>query len=42
MERYFGTLTTRPLLTMVLVRVRWTKRKGFQAMHFGKIDKRIS
>lgn len=42
MERYFGALTTRPLLTMVLVRVRWARRKGIQAMHFGKIGKRIS
>jgi protein-S-isoprenylcysteine O-methyltransferase Ste14 len=40
MEKYFGALTLALLLTMVVIRVRLMKRKGIQAMHFGKIDKR--
>jgi protein-S-isoprenylcysteine O-methyltransferase Ste14 len=39
MEKYFGALTLVLLLSMVLIRVRLMKRKGLQAVHFGKIDK---
>jgi len=39
MEKYFGALTLTLLLSMVLIRVRLMRRKGQQAVHFGKIDK---
>ena len=39
MEKYFGALTLTLLLAMVLARVRFLRRKGIQAMHFGNIDK---
>jgi protein-S-isoprenylcysteine O-methyltransferase Ste14 len=39
-EKYLGALTLVLLLAMVLIRVRLMKRKGIQAMHFGKLDKK--
>ena len=40
MQRYFGTLTIVLLLGMVWVRVLLMRRRGIQAMHFGRIDKK--
>jgi protein-S-isoprenylcysteine O-methyltransferase Ste14 len=39
MPRYFGVLTILLLIGMVLMRVLLMKRKGIDAMNFGKIDK---
>ena len=39
MPRYFAALTLVLLLGMVLTRVLLMKRKGIEAMNFGKIDK---
>ena len=39
MPRYFAVLTIVLMLGMVLTRVFMLKRKGVEAMHFGKIDK---
>jgi protein-S-isoprenylcysteine O-methyltransferase Ste14 len=39
MARYFGALTMVLLIGMVLTRVLLMKRKGIEAMNFGKIDK---
>ncbi|MGA2491169.1 MAG: isoprenylcysteine carboxylmethyltransferase family protein [Anaerolineales bacterium] len=39
MPRYLGALTIVVLLGMVLTRVLLMKRKGIEAMNFGKIDK---
>jgi protein-S-isoprenylcysteine O-methyltransferase Ste14 len=39
MPGYFGALTIVLLMGMVLVRVFLMRRKGIQAMHFGKLDK---
>jgi hypothetical protein len=40
MQRYFGTLTIVLLLGMVWVRVLLMRRRGIQAIHFGRIDKK--
>ena len=39
MQRYFGALTIVLMIGMVLTRVMMMKRKGIEAMNFGKIDK---
>jgi protein-S-isoprenylcysteine O-methyltransferase Ste14 len=39
MTRYFAALTVLLMMGMVLTRVFIMKRKGVEAMHFGKIDK---
>jgi protein-S-isoprenylcysteine O-methyltransferase Ste14 len=39
MTRYFAVLTVLLMIGMVLTRVFMMKRKGVEAMHFGKIDK---
>jgi len=39
MPRYFGAITLILLVGMVLTRVRMLKRRGVQAMEFGKLDK---
>jgi len=40
MQRYFAALTIVLLLGMVFTRVLLMKRKGIEAMNFGKIDKK--
>jgi protein-S-isoprenylcysteine O-methyltransferase Ste14 len=40
MQRYFGALTIVLLLGMVWVRVLLMRRKGIEAMNFGKVDKK--
>lgn len=39
MPKYFGVVTVVLLIGFVITRVQIMKRKGTQAMHFGKIDK---
>ena len=39
MPKYFGALTVVLMLGMVLTRVMIMRRRGIQAMNFGKIDK---
>lgn len=39
MPRYFGALTIALMLGMVMTRVLLMRRRGVEAMHFGKIDK---
>lgn len=40
MQRYFGALTIVLLLGMVWVRVLLMRRKGIEAMNFGRVDKK--
>jgi protein-S-isoprenylcysteine O-methyltransferase Ste14 len=39
MERYFGALTLTLLLAIILIRVLLLRRRGIQAMQFGRTDK---
>ena len=39
MQRYFGALTIVLLIGTVMIRAMLMKKKGIEAMHFGKLDK---
>ena len=39
MQRYFGVLTIVLLIGTVMIRAALMKKKGIEAMHFGKLDK---